>query len=213
MGCFFSNPMTFLSETIWDFNDYISIILFSILLIVLINLISVFVRSFNLDYYEDHRLENFWTITPFLIITVLAIPSVFLLYGNDRCSFCGLSFRAIGHQWYWQYASEEAKECSFDSYIIPDSSMFRLIDTDNRLILPSDIPVRALITSSDVIHSWTVPRFGVKVDAIPGRISQTCFSVKFRGVSFGQCSEICGINHRFIPIVVESVPLRDYFSL
>lgn len=120
----------------------------------------------------------------------------------------------MGHQWYWSYEYSDFLNVEFDSYIIPSNEMnemsFRLIDVDNRTVLPVNTQIRNLITAADVLHSWTVPRLGVKADAIPGRLNQIRFYINYPGLFFGQCSEICGANHRFIPITIEST-LPKYF--
>lgn len=211
---FFTNPRSFLREVILDFHDYLIISVFSLLFLVLFNISSSFFSKFFYGFfYDNHSLENLWTITPFFILTILVIPSTILLYRNDSCSICGVTFNAVGHQWYWSYNFKDNFIFSCDSYMLPEVSSLRLIDSDNRFFLPSSTPLRIFVTSSDVIHSWTIPSFGVKIDAIPGRVRQGCFSRIFNGVFFGQCSEICGINHSFMPIILEIVDLEDFFFI
>ena len=125
--------------------------------------------------------------------------------------------KSIGHQWFWSYQypglKASNKEIEFDAYMIkPEKGKFRLLEVDNRLIVPTNCPIRMLTTSSDVLHSWTVPSLGVKADACPGRLNQIFFTLIRPGVFFGQCSEICGANHRFIPISVEAIPLRIFLK-
>ena len=192
------------------FHDFIMVIIFSILIFVLFGFIRVFfLKLFNLVLLENHVLEFIWTIIPFLILSFVIIFSISTLYFSDSCLFCGISFKVIGHQWYWSYSFLD--KYFFDSYIV--NSSLRLIDVDNRIVLPCFLPVRVLGSSCDVIHSWAIPSLGLKIDCIPGRINQICFSINRRGIFFGQCSEICGINHSFIPIVVESLPFKDFFRL
>lgn len=212
---FFHSPSTYMMELVISIHDYVIIFLCSIILLVLFNLTYCRVIShFNHDFYRRHQLENIWTITPFIVLLLIMVPSLTSLYMLDTCIFCGLSVSIIGHQWYWSYFYKDFKEIFFDSYIVPkEERTLRLVEVDNRLCIPNLLPVRFMVTSADVIHSWTVPSFGVKIDAIPGRINQFCFSTKRSGIFFGQCSEICGANHRFIPIVMESIPFKEFLTL
>lgn len=214
-GLFFHSPSSYMIEVVVSMHDYVMLFLFSILLIVLLNISYTFLcSSFSLDFYENHQLETVWTVAPFFLLVFIVVPSLNFLYMLDTCLFCGLRVSVIGHQWYWSYFYKDFKDLFFDSYIVPSgSSSLRLIDVDNRVMIPTFLPVRFLVSSADVIHSWTVPSFGVKIDAIPGRINQFCFSSKRSGLFFGQCSEICGANHRFIPIVLESVSFKDFINL
>ena len=213
-GVFFQNPSSFIMELVSVMHDYVSMFLVSILILVFINLTySFFLKRFNLEFYENHQLERIWTLVPFFLLIFIVIPSLTSLYMLDSCLFCGITIRIIGHQWYWRYFYKDLKDYFFDSYMVPSSeSSIRLLDVDNRLLIPTFLPVRFLVSSSDVIHSWTIPSFGLKIDAVPGRINQFCFSSKRRGVYFGQCSEICGANHRFMPIVLESVPFNNFIN-
>lgn len=212
---FFHSPSSYMIELVVGMHDYVILFLFSITIIVITRITYLFwCKSFSLNFYENHQLESIWTVAPFLLLLFIAIPSLNFLYILDTCLFCGVSVRIIGHQWYWSYFYKDFKGLFFDSYMLPrDSSPIRLLDVDNRLLIPTFLPVRFLVSRADVIHSWTVPSFGVKIDAIPGRINQFCFSCKRSGVFFGQCSEICGANHSFIPIVIESLSFKDFVSI
>lgn len=212
---FFHSPSSYLIELVSAIHDYVSLFLFRILILVILNLGYVFfIKKFNLEFFENHQLETVWTFLPFVLLIFIVIPSLTSLYMLDTCLFCGMTIRIIGHQWYWRYFYKDLKEFFFDSYILPaDDSSIRLLDVDNRLVIPTYMPVRFLVSSSDVLHSWTIPSFGVKIDAVPGRINQFCFSSKRSGVFFGQCSEICGANHRFIPIVIESIPFSRFIKI
>lgn len=214
-GRFFHSPSTYLMELVSCMHDYVMLFLLSIFIIVSMNLSYNFLfKDFNTEFFENHQLERIWTIVPFILLVFIVIPSLDSLYILDTCLFCGLTIRIIGHQWYWSYFYKDLENFFFDSYMKPsEDSSIRLLDVDNRLIIPRSLPVRFLVSSSDVLHSWTVPRFGVKIDAIPGRINQFCFSSKRSGIFFGQCSEICGANHRFIPIVVECSPFTNFSNL
>jgi cytochrome c oxidase subunit 2 len=129
---------------------------------------------------------------------------------------CRLTIKTVGHQWYWSYEYSDFLNLEFDSYILPTEELnrgdFRLLDVDNRIVVPTETSVRLLITSADVIHSWAVPSLGIKTDAIPGRLNQIGFFIKYPGVYYGQCSEMCGANHSFIPIVLEAVAMKDFTS-
>ena len=214
-GLFFHSPTTSLLEIVITIHDYLIILLLSTLLLVLWNISFNFVRKkFNLEFFENHQIERIWTLAPFILLIFIIIPSLKSLYILDRCFFCGIRIRIIGHQWYWTYYFKELTDIMFDSYIVsPNETRLRLLEVDNRLLIPNFIPIRFIVSSRDVLHSWALPTFGVKIDAIPGRLNQFCLSTKRTGVFFGQCSEICGANHRFMPIVVESVSLKDFIKL
>lgn len=166
-------------------------------------------------------IEIAWTIAPSLILVFIAIPSFALLYSMDEVVDPAVTIKAIGHQWYWSYEysdynQSDEQTVAFDSYMIPEDDLevgqLRLLDVDNRVIVPVSTHVRCLITSADVLHSWAIPSLGIKCDAVPGRLNQVNMFVKRQGVYFGQCSELCGANHAFMPIVVEAVTLNDYIS-
>lgn len=214
-GIFFHCPSSHVLELVLVLHDYIILFLVSILIVVLINIFfGAFFNFFSLNFFENHQLERVWTAVPFFLLIFILIPSLVSLYTLDRCLYCGLTYSVIGHQWYWSYFSKDSSDLSFDSYMLgSDVSKIRLLEVDNRLVVPTRVPLRFLVSSSDVIHSWTVPSIGVKIDAIPGRMNQFCFSPKRPGIFFGQCSEICGSNHRFIPIVVESIPYEEFFNI
>lgn len=212
---YFHSPSSYMIELVSIMHDYVSLFLVSILIIVIINLFYLIpIKRFNLEFFENHQLETIWTLLPFFLLIFIVVPSLTSLYMLDTCLFCGMTIRIIGHQWYWRYFYKDLKEFFFDSYILPaEDNNIRLLDVDNRLLVPTFMPVRFLVSSSDVLHSWTVPSFGVKIDAVPGRINQFCFSSKRSGVFFGQCSEICGANHRFMPIVIESLSFKNFITL
>jgi len=160
-------------------------------------------------------IECIWTIIPAAILIQIAIPSLLLLYILDESIDSSISIKVIGHQWYWRYEYTDFwsildnYQLEFDTYIVPsnelDSSIFRLLDVDNRTVIPYNIHTRVIISSADVLHAWTVPSLGVKADAVPGRLNQVKFIAQRPGLFFGQCSEICGANHRFMPIIMEAI--------
>jgi len=146
----------------------------------------------------------------------LALPSLRLLYLLDEINDSALTLKVVGHQWYWSYEYSDFLDVDYDSYIIPfddlSSGDYRLLEVDHRTVVPFSVDVRVLVSAADVLHSWTVPSLGVKADAVPGRLNQLSFFCSRSGVFYGQCSEICGANHSFIPIVVESVSIGDFVS-
>jgi len=176
----------------------------------------------NLGLLESQVIECIWTIIPAVILIQIAIPSLLLLYILDESVDSSLTIKVLGHQWYWRYEYRDfwsvtrSSHVEFDSYIIPsnelDSSIFRLLDVDNRTLVPYNIHVRILISSADVLHAWTVPSLGVKADAVPGRLNQVKFIGQRPGIFFGQCSEICGANHSFMPIVIEIVSSSSFLN-
>lgn len=173
--------------------------------------------SSRLDKYtvDSHSLETIWTIVPIIILCFIAFPSLYLLYLIEDVSSPSLTVKVVGHQWYWEYQYSNAwSSNSFDSYMLQDSSvitnLYHALDVDNRLVLPTRVNLLFLVTSADVLHSWTVPSLGIKTDAIPGRLNSLIRMRSFSGVYYGQCREICGSNHRYIPIVLEFVPANVY---
>ena len=205
-GSIFHDGTSNIIESIIFIHDYAIVFMVSILFLVFYSFIVFFSSNYyGSSFYENHRLENCWTISPFLILSLLIVPSLMSLYILDSCFFCGLVVKVVGHQWYWSYFYKNlGEDLNFDSYIIV-GNFLRLVDVDNRLVIPLLTPVRFICTSVDVIHSWTIPSFGIKMDAIPGRLNQYCTLANRSGIYFGQCSEICGANHRFMPIVMEVV--------
>ncbi len=153
-------------------------------------------------------------MVPVLVLVIIAIPSFKLLYYIDVEPETELTIKATGHQWYWSYTYPDNGNFTFDANMIADSDLqdgqLRLLDTDNRVVVPVGTNVRIQTTADDVIHSWAVPQFGVKVDAVPGRLNQLWINVERPGVYYGQCSELCGINHGFMPITVEAKTREDF---
>jgi len=167
-------------------------------------------------------IEVIWTIIPALILVGIAVPSFALLYSVDERVDPALTIKVVGHQWYWSYEysdyveGKEGNGRAFDSYMLPDDELttgqLRLLEVDHRLARPIDTHIRRIVTAADVLHSWTVPSFGVKIDACPGRLNQVSRFITRPGVFYGQCSEICGVNHGFMPIAVEAMTLGDYVT-
>lgn len=214
-GMYFHSPSSLMIELVSFMHDYVMIFLLRILIVVFLNIIYVVIfKTFTLNFFEHHTLESAWTMAPFLLLIFIVVPSLKSIYFIDRCMFCGLRVNVMAHQWYWRYFYKDLFDRFFDSYMLAPEERrgIRLLEVDNRLVVPANFPLRLLLTSSDVIHSWTVPSYGLKFDAVPGRVNQFCFTSKRSGVFFGQCSEICGINHRFMPIVMEVVPFQRFFT-
>lgn len=202
-----------LIEQLYFFHDSTIIIISIITTFVLYLIISIWLNKFsNFNLIENQNIELIWTILPRVFLIIIALPSLHLLYLIDESQNSIITLKIIGHQWYWSYEYSDFPSIEFDSYILPLSNInsFRLLDTDNRIILPFNVKIRTLITSFDTIHAWTIPSLGVKADAIPGRLNQTSIFINHPGLFFGQCSEICGINHRFIPISLEAININNF---
>lgn len=197
------------------FHDFSIIILIFITIIIIYILISLtFNKLINRFLLQGHLIELIWTIRPIFILISIALPSLNILYLTDDIRNNNITIKSIGHQWYWSYEYTDFIINEFNSFIIPLDQLklnnFRLLDVDNRCILPFNYPIRLITTSIDVIHAWTVPSLGIKIDSTPGRLNQSIIFLNRPGIFFGQCSEICGINHRFIPIVIESTTLNHF---
>nr|YP_010414751.1 cytochrome c oxidase subunit II [Hybos grossipes]URT60151.1 cytochrome c oxidase subunit 2 [Hybos grossipes] len=204
-----------LMEQLIFFHDHVLLILIMITILVSYLMFMLFFNNFSNRYLlHGQTIEIIWTILPAIILLFIALPSLRLLYLLDEINEPMITLKTIGHQWYWSYEYSDFLNIEFDSYMIPTNELnnmnFRLLDVDNRIMLPMNSQIRILITAADVIHSWTVPALGVKVDGTPGRLNQTNFLINRPGLFFGQCSEICGANHSFMPIVIESIP-TNYF--
>ena len=179
---------------------------------------SIILLSSRMDKYtiDSHSLETVWTIIPIIILCFIAFPSLYLLYLIEDVSRPSLTVKVIGHQWYWEYQYSRAwRTVGFDSYMVHDRrsyNLFHALDVDNRLVLPISVNLLFLVTSADVLHSWTIPSLGIKTDAIPGRLNSLIRMRSFSGLYYGQCREICGSNHRYMPIVLEFVPANVFVS-
>nr|YP_010835952.1 cytochrome c oxidase subunit II [Rhopalopsole subnigra]WGC89471.1 cytochrome c oxidase subunit II [Rhopalopsole subnigra] len=206
-----------LMEQLTFFHDHAMLILIMITTLVSYLLSTLFFNlNINRFLLEGQTIEIIWTILPAVTLVFIALPSLRLLYLLDEISSPALTLKTVGHQWYWSYEYSDFLQVEFDSYMTPYNELsetgFRLLDVDNRAVLPMNTQVRMLVTAADVLHSWAVPALGVKVDATPGRLNQTSFLMTRPGLFFGQCSEICGANHSFMPIVIESVPTNIFIN-
>jgi len=159
-------------------------------------------------------IEIIWTAIPVLILVLIAIPSIRLLYFSDRIEKPDMTLKVIGYQWYWGYVYPDQGDIAFESYMIKDEDLkagqLRLFDVDKEVVLPIDTNVRVLMTGADVIHAWSVPALGVKKDAVPGRLNETWLRINKTGIYYGQCSELCGPGHGFMPIKVRAVTKPEF---
>lgn len=200
-----------------QFHDHAILVLTIVVTVIAYAITNLILNKYtNRQILEAQEIETIWTVLPASVLLFLAIPSLRLLYIIDEISSPSVTVKAIGHQWYWRYEYSDFISIYIDSYITPTEDLklgeYRLLETDNRLILPLSLEVRILITAADVIHSWAIPALGVKVDAVPGRLNQIGFTVLTPGIYYGQCSEICGANHSFIPISIEAIQPKAFTS-
>nr|WNH21598.1 cytochrome c oxidase subunit II [Eucinostomus jonesii] len=211
----FQDAASPLMEELLHFHDHAVMILLLISVFVLY-IITMMITSklTNLNLLDSQEIEIIWTVLPAIILILIALPSLRILYLMDEINDPHLTIKALGHQWYWSYEYTDYEDLGFDSYMIPTSDLtpgqFRLLEVDHRMVIPTESPIRVLVSAEDVLHSWAVPSLGIKMDAVPGRLNQTAFITSRSGVFYGQCSEICGANHSFMPIVVEAVPLEHF---
>lgn len=223
----FQDPATPVCTGVMNLHHDIMFIIFFILSFVIWML---FRTVYLFDHTRNHTpskethgtaLEIVWTVTPSIILMVIAIPSFALLYSLEEVIDPAITLKVIGHQWYWSYEYSDytnaaGESLEFDSYMVPTDELtpgqLRLLEVDNRVVLPVNTHVRLLVTASDVIHAWCVPSLGVKLDCVPGRLNQAGVYIQRPGTFYGQCSEICGVNHAFMPIVVEAVSMKEYVN-
>nr|ATB18213.1 cytochrome c oxidase subunit II [Proechimys goeldii] len=211
----FQDATSPIMEELLHFHDHTLMIVFLISTLVLY-LISLMLTTklTHTSTMDAQEVETIWTILPAIILIMIALPSLRILYMMDEVNNPLLTVKTMGHQWYWSYEYTDYEELNFDSYMTPTMDLnpgeLRLLEVDNRVVLPMETPVRMLISSEDVLHSWAVPSLGLKTDAIPGRLNQTILTSSRPGLFYGQCSEICGSNHSFMPIVIEMVTLKAF---
>nr|ANH55478.1 cytochrome c oxidase subunit II [Euphractus sexcinctus flavimanus] len=211
----FQDATSPIMEELLHFHDHTLMIVFLIsslvLYIITLMLTTKLTHTSTMDAQE---VETVWTILPAIILILIALPSLRILYMMDEINNPLLTIKAMGHQWYWSYEYTDYEDLNFDSYMIPTTDLkpgeLRLLEVDNRVVLPMELSIRMLISSEDVLHSWAVPSLGLKTDAIPGRLNQATLMATRPGLYYGQCSEICGSNHSFMPIVLEMVPLKHF---
>ena len=207
---YFQNGVTFTRMRVqWAFGMY-CVVLMLIFVFVMLRVLLCCRGSHQFIYMlTDHSLERIWGTVPLLILVFLSWPSMGLLYVLSELETPLVTVKCIGHQWYWEYEYTDFAVVSYNSYMVPEDELKlgepRLLTVDKSMVLPFSVWCRILTTSFDVVHSWTVPAFGVKSDAVPGRLRESSVKVEMPGVFWGQCSEICGALHRFMPIRVEVV--------
>ncbi|YP_009479056.1 cytochrome c oxidase subunit II (mitochondrion) [Haemaphysalis longicornis] len=198
------------------FHDHSMLIILMITIITIYMVMNIIINNLtSRSMMEGQEIEIIWTIIPAITLIFIAMPSLHLLYLTDELFSSQMSIKIIGHQWYWSYEYSDFNK-EFDSFMIPEQEMmknsFRLLDTDNNLVIPFNTTIKFLITSADVIHSWSLPSLSIKMDAIPGRLNQAFSFAKRPGMFYGQCSEICGANHSFMPISLEIVKMKNFIK-
>nr|ALO62374.1 cytochrome c oxidase subunit II [Choloepus didactylus] len=211
----FQDATSPIMEELLHFHDHTLMIMFLISTLVLHTIsLMLSTKLTHTSTMDAQEVETVWTILPAIILILIALPSLRILYMMDEMNNPLLTVKTMGHQWYWSYEYTDYEDLSFDSYMIPTSDLkpgeLRLLEVDNRVILPMEMSIRMLISSEDVLHSWTIPSLGLKTDAIPGRLNQATLTSSRPGLYYGQCSEICGSNHSFMPIVLELTPLKHF---
>lgn len=230
----FQEPATPTMDGIFLFNSHLLFIIVNIVLLVWWLLLVIYFNFLDKStskisvFNHSSIIEIIWTTIPAIILLSLAGPSFSLLYSLDEIVTPNLTLKIIGHQWYWSYEISDYKFCSlinkefkFSCYLLTTEflknstglGLFRLLETNKRIILPTNVYIRLLVTAVDVLHSWAVPSFGIKVDACPGRLTQVNLLIKRSGIFFGQCSEICGVNHGFMPIVIIGCSLKHFYYM
>nr|ADK34195.1 cytochrome oxidase subunit II [Haplotropis neimongolensis] len=206
-----------LMEQLSFFHDHTMTVLTLITIVVGYSLSYMLTIKYSNRYVlHGHLIETIWTTLPAITLIFIALPSLRLLYMLDDSIDALITIKTIGRQWYWSYEYSDFVDLEFDAYMTPESDLevdgFRLLDIDNRTILPMNTEVRVLTSASDVLHSWAVPSLGIKIDATPGRLNQGTFTINRPGLFFGQCFEICGANHSFMPIVIESTSVNMFIK-
>lgn len=202
-------------DMVWFHNHLLLPVITVITVFVMLLLLFVMIR-FNAranpkpsKTTHNTMLEVVWTLVPVIILVIIVVPSMKLLYKADKTSDAEMTLNVKGYQWYWGYQYPDHGDIEFSSYLVPEKDLkpgqVRLLSTDNPVVLPVDTNIRILVTANDVIHSWAMPALGVKMDAVPGRTNETWTRIEKEGTYFGQCSEICGINHGFMPIEIRAV--------
>jgi cytochrome c oxidase subunit II len=222
-GLGFQPSVTPIKDQMHDFHNMLLVIITAISLFVLALLVFVMLRfresANKTPSKTTHNtlIEITWTTVPVLILVVIAIPSFRLLYASDRIPEAEITIKATGLQWYWNYEYEhpERGTFQFDSFMLSEeeaaaAGLPRLLGVDQEIVVPTDTTIRVVVTAGDVLHAFAVPAFGVKIDAVPGRLNETWFRVTTPGRYFGQCSELCGTGHAYMPIQVRAVPREEY---
>lgn len=208
------------AEHLHNFHHFMLYIITGICLFVLVLLIYVVLR-FNKranptpkQFSHNVLIEVIWTVVPVLILIVIAIPSFKMLYFLDRTEKPEMTLKVTGYQWYWGYEYPDQEGINFLSYMVPTKDLqpgqLRLLATDNKVVLPIDTNIQILVTAADVIHAFAVPALGIKIDAVPGRLNETWVRITKPGTYYGQCSELCGKDHAFMPIEIQAVTKEEF---
>ena len=209
-----------LMRELHHFHNFLLIISAAIVLFVVF-LICYVIFRFNTKanpipakFTHNIAIEVIWTVIPILVLVIIAIPSFRLLKMAEHAPPADMTIKVVGSQWYWSYSYPDHGNFGFDSYMIQEADLkpgqLRLLEVDNRIVVPQGATIKFLITAADVLHSFSVPAFGIKTDAVPGKINETWVKVEKKGVFYGQCSELCGIKHGFMPIAVEVVSKEEF---
>lgn len=212
----FQDPATYTLEGVFDLYDRIMFYLIILLILVVWFLISGLINTNYVQIAHGNLIELIWTLTPAGILWGIGLPSLKLLYMMDEILDSELTIKAIGNQWYWNYELTDKENVIIESYMLDDDSLelgdLRLLTVDNELVLPINTNIRLLVTSNDVIHSFAVPSLGLKSDAIPGRLNATGLIINRTSNYYGQCSELCGVLHGFMPISIKAVNQSEYLT-
>lgn len=219
-GLGFQEAASPLATRIHNFHDLLLYIIIGIAVFVLLLLIWVILRYNHKanptpkQFTHNVMIEVIWTVIPIVILIIIAIPSFKVLYYNDRAENPEMTLKVVGYQWYWNYEYPDHGNISFDSYMVSEDDLGpdqkRLLSTDTQVVLPTDTNIQILVSAGDVLHSWAMPAFGVKMDAIPGRWNETWVNISKPGTYYGQCSELCGKDHAYMPIEIKAVPKEEF---
>nr|YP_010485147.1 cytochrome c oxidase subunit II [Hemidactylus ulii]UVW80928.1 cytochrome c oxidase subunit II [Hemidactylus ulii] len=209
------NAASPIMEELLHLHDHAMMVVFLISTFVLYTITLLITTTLtHTGTMHAQLMETVWTILPAIILILIALPSLRILYLMDEISNPHLTIKTTGHQWYWSYEYTDYESLTFDSYMTQTQDLaagtLRLLEVDHHTTIPTNSPTRMLITADDVLHSWAVPALGIKTDAVPGRLNQTTFTASRPGLFYGQCSEICGANHSFMPITVEATNLPSF---
>ncbi len=217
----FQEPATDLMSDIISFHSYILMPIITGISILVLSLLLYIAFRFNSS--RNHTASNtthntvveiLWTVIPVILLIIIAIPSFRLLYVSETIPKADLTIKAIGNQWYWSYEYPDYGDIVFDANMLNDDELsdpkLRLLETDTQIVVPVNKVVKLQITSNDVLHAWTIPAFGVKMDAVPGKLNETWFKANKEGIFYGQCSELCGPKHAFMPINVKVVSDKEF---
>ena len=221
----FVEPATGFQEGIIQFHDELMVVLTFVIIFVGTSILLL-VKDYKNNYMVSRSIgvhgvliETVWTVVPGVVLGFVTVPSFALLYSLEDIALPSITVKVIGKQWYWTYEYldvDEENVFAFDSYMLMEEELnhgeLRLLEVDNRLQLPGEVYVRILVTASDVLHSFAVPSFGIKLDAIPGRLNEVILFIERPGTYYGQCSELCGVNHAFMPIGIDVMSLADYID-